>query len=220
MHCPRVLTYLWPPIEWLTFGQNLSTCYYFLQKKLNFHFWFFPIFGYATLIYWSAKIWTSALPFMCPSFFTVTQKSDDINSKQLPSGEKDFSRSFWENVPVVCWRLQIRSDRHTLVRLAVTCVTPVLRSKQQIDTYMYLGNFQFPFYILLTRNTYQRQNKVNNILFQRHTKKQTMKVNWNPPPRPNNENCRNRVTFFIIIIIFFFKHRTRHLIYPNVNFHF
>ncbi len=32
-------------IEWQTFCQNLSTCYYFLWKKLNFHFWFSPIFG-------------------------------------------------------------------------------------------------------------------------------------------------------------------------------
>ena len=28
------------------FCQNWSTCYYFLSKKLNFHFLFFPIFGY------------------------------------------------------------------------------------------------------------------------------------------------------------------------------
>ena len=46
MHCGQVLTFLWSPIEWLTFCQNLSTCYYFLQKKLNFHFLNSPIFGY------------------------------------------------------------------------------------------------------------------------------------------------------------------------------
>ena len=35
-----VVTY----IEWLTFCQNLLTCYYFLWKKLNFHF-FNPLFS-------------------------------------------------------------------------------------------------------------------------------------------------------------------------------
>ena len=45
MHCPWFRTYLWSPIEWLTFGQNSSTCCYSLRKKLNFHFWFSPIFG-------------------------------------------------------------------------------------------------------------------------------------------------------------------------------
>ena len=45
MHCRQVLTFLLSPIEWLTFCQNWWTCYYFLQKKkLNFHFWFSPIF--------------------------------------------------------------------------------------------------------------------------------------------------------------------------------
>ncbi len=44
MHYPPVLTYLYSPIEWLTFCQNSLTCYYFLWKKLNFHFWFSPIF--------------------------------------------------------------------------------------------------------------------------------------------------------------------------------
>ena len=32
-------------MEWLTFCQNWSTCCYHLQKKLNFHFWFFPFLG-------------------------------------------------------------------------------------------------------------------------------------------------------------------------------
>ncbi len=46
MHCQQVLTFLWSPIEWLTFCQNLLTCYCFLwKKKLNFHFFHFPIFG-------------------------------------------------------------------------------------------------------------------------------------------------------------------------------
>ncbi len=45
-HCPQVLTFLWWPIEWQTFCQNSSTCYYFLWKELNFHFWFSPIFGF------------------------------------------------------------------------------------------------------------------------------------------------------------------------------
>ena len=37
------------PIEWLTFCQNWLTCYYFLLKKLNFHFFLIPLFlGIAT----------------------------------------------------------------------------------------------------------------------------------------------------------------------------
>ncbi len=40
MHCRPVLT----PIEWLAFCENSWTCYYFLWKKLSFHFWFSPIF--------------------------------------------------------------------------------------------------------------------------------------------------------------------------------
>ena len=38
---PRVKGFT--PVEWLTFCQNSLTCYYFLWKKLNFHFWFSPI---------------------------------------------------------------------------------------------------------------------------------------------------------------------------------
>ncbi len=36
-------------VEWLTFCQNSSTCYYFLQNKLNFHFLNSPILGYDPL---------------------------------------------------------------------------------------------------------------------------------------------------------------------------
>ena len=32
-------------LEWQTFCQNSSTCYYFLQKKTEFPFFYFPIFG-------------------------------------------------------------------------------------------------------------------------------------------------------------------------------
>ena len=37
MHCQPVLAFLQSPTEWPTFCQNSSTCYYFLQNKLNFH---------------------------------------------------------------------------------------------------------------------------------------------------------------------------------------
>ena len=39
-------TFLSSPMEWLTFFKNLSTCYCYLGKKLNFHFLNSPIFGY------------------------------------------------------------------------------------------------------------------------------------------------------------------------------
>ncbi len=42
IHCQQVLTFLWSPIEWLTFCQNLSICYYFLWKKTEFPFFEFP----------------------------------------------------------------------------------------------------------------------------------------------------------------------------------
>ena len=51
MHCRLVLTFLLSPIEWQTFCQNWSTCYYIPWKKLNFHvfsspfFWALPSFG-------------------------------------------------------------------------------------------------------------------------------------------------------------------------------
>ena len=44
MHCWQVLTFLWSPIEWLTFCQNSLICYYFLWKKTEFPFFEIPYF--------------------------------------------------------------------------------------------------------------------------------------------------------------------------------
>ena len=46
MHCERVLTLLWSPIEWLTFYQKLVNILLFSSgKKLIFYFLFSPILG-------------------------------------------------------------------------------------------------------------------------------------------------------------------------------
>ena len=43
--------------EWLTFCQNWWTCYYFLWKKLNFHFLNSPIFGCCPVYITTANWW-------------------------------------------------------------------------------------------------------------------------------------------------------------------
>ncbi len=45
MHCLQVLTFLWSSIEWLSFCQNLWTCYYFLQRKTEFPFFWNSLFS-------------------------------------------------------------------------------------------------------------------------------------------------------------------------------
>ncbi len=71
----QVLIFLLWPIEWQTFHQNSSTSYYFLWKKLNFHFLNSPIFGYCSatkhiqLYGWpSFSLWPGFLVFHTAMF--------------------------------------------------------------------------------------------------------------------------------------------------------
>ena len=45
MHCWQVLTFLWSPLESLTFYQNSWKCYYFLQKKNWIFIFWNPLFS-------------------------------------------------------------------------------------------------------------------------------------------------------------------------------
>ncbi len=55
MHCWQVLTFFLSPAEWQTFCQDLSTCYYFPQKKTEFPcFFFISLFLGITSISWDS----------------------------------------------------------------------------------------------------------------------------------------------------------------------
>ncbi len=45
-------------LEWITFCQNSWTCFYFLWKKLNFHFVNSPFSGIAVFLSWQCCCWS------------------------------------------------------------------------------------------------------------------------------------------------------------------